>query len=94
MAMHNATILAAENKKLRAANEKIRKKRQKKKSYVGKGGVLSVAEVQESQGRPKTNEEVEIQVVRPSNPEVSIRAPRMCSICRLLEHTARTCPER
>ena len=42
MAMHSATLLAAENRKLRAANEKIHKKRQKKKSYVGKGGVLSI----------------------------------------------------
>lgn len=32
MAMHSAVILAAENKKLRAANERVKKKRQKKKS--------------------------------------------------------------
>jgi hypothetical protein len=45
MAMHNAVILAAENKKLRAANERIKRKRQKKKSYVGRGEVLSAQEV-------------------------------------------------
>jgi hypothetical protein len=49
MAMQSATLLAAENRKLQAANEKIQKKRQKKKSYVGKGGVLSAREVQEAQ---------------------------------------------
>jgi hypothetical protein len=41
MAMQSATILAAENKKLRAANEKVKKKRQNKKSFVGKRGDLS-----------------------------------------------------
>ena len=48
LAMHSATILTAENRKLRTANERIRKKRQKRKSYIGRGGVLSVAEVQEA----------------------------------------------
>jgi len=88
MAMHSVTLLAAENRELRAATEKIKKKRQKKKSYIGRGGVISVAEVQEAQERPRGNEEVEIQVVGPSKPRVSVCAPRMCSICRSLEYTA------
>jgi len=92
--MHSATLLAAENRKLQAANKKIRKKRQKKKSYVGKGGVLSVIEVQEGQNRTVIEVEEEIQVDEQPNPAVSVRAPQMCSICRSLEHTARTCPER
>lgn len=41
MAMHNATILAAENKQLRAANAKVRKKRAKKTAFVGGGGNLT-----------------------------------------------------
>jgi len=45
IAMQNATLFAAENKRLQAANEKIKKKRQKKKSYIGKGGALSAGEV-------------------------------------------------
>ena len=48
IAMQSTVILAAENKKLRATNEKVKRKRQKKKSYVGKGGVLSAREVQEA----------------------------------------------
>jgi hypothetical protein len=67
---------------------------QKKKSYVGRGGVLSAIEVWEAQGRLRANEEVEIHMVNQPNPEVSMRAPRTCSIYRSLEHTARTCPER
>ena len=94
MAMHSATILAAENRKLRAANEKVKKKRQKKRSYVGRGGVLSAMEFQEAQRGSRTNIEVEIPVVEQPSRELLSRAPQMCSICKLLEHTACTCPER
>jgi hypothetical protein len=48
MSMQSTAILATEIKKLQAANEKVKKKRQKKKLYVGKGGVLSAQEVQEA----------------------------------------------
>jgi hypothetical protein len=94
MAMQSATILAAENKKLRVANERVKRKRQKKKSYVGQGGVLSAQEVQEAQRGVGNRIEGSIhEVEQPSQPGPS-RAPRMCSICRSLGHTARTCPER
>lgn len=94
MAMHNATLLAAENRKLRAANEKVRKKREKRKTYVGKGGSLTALEVQEAQRVVAIQEEVENPVVeQPVQPSRS-RAPRMCSLCRSLDHTARTCPKR
>jgi len=94
MAMHNATILAAENRQLRAANARVQKKRAKKTVFVGRGGVLTGQEVLEGQNQPVTHDEVRIQVVELPTPSVSIRAPRMCSVCRSLEHTARTCPER
>jgi len=94
MAMQSAVILAAENKKLRAANEKVKKKRQKKKSYIGKGGVLSAQEVQEAHRGVGNKVESNIPMIeQPSQPGPS-RAPQMCSICRSLDHTARSCPER
>ena len=94
IAMQSAVLLAAENKKLRAGNENIKKKRQKNKSYIGRGGVLSAQEVQEAQMEVGNRGEDEIQVVeQPSQPS-SLRAPRMCSICRSLAHNARTCPDR
>jgi len=34
---------------------------------------------------------VEIEVVKQPYPKVLTRAPRTCSICKSLEHTARTC---
>jgi hypothetical protein len=92
--MHNATILAAENRQLQAANARVQKKRAKKTVFVGRGGVLTGQEVLEGQNQPITHNKVRIQVVEPPTPSVSIRAPRMCSVYRSLEHTARTCPER
>ena len=41
MAIYNATILAAENRQLQAANKKVQKKRAKKIVYIGKGGTLT-----------------------------------------------------
>ena len=72
----------------------LSQKRQKKKSYVGRGGVLSAQEVQEAQRGVGIEVEKEVQVVEQVAAPASIRAPRMCSICRSLDHTARTCPER
>jgi hypothetical protein len=94
MAMHSATILAAENMSLWAANKRVKRKRQKRRSYVGKGGASTAAEVQEGQNQAIIEVEEEVQVVQQPEIKVSNRAPRMCSICRSLVHTARTCPER
>ncbi len=43
--MQSAILITAENRKLQAANKKVKKKKRKKKSYVSKEGALSVAEV-------------------------------------------------
>ena len=94
MAMQSATILAAENKKLCAANERVKKKRQKKKSYIGKGEVLNAGEVQEAQRGVVIEGEVGNLVVEQAGQPGPSRAPRTCSICRSLAHTAHTCPER
>jgi hypothetical protein len=94
MAMHSAAILAAENTSLRAANERVKRKRQKRRSYVGKGGASTAVEVQEGQNQAIIDVEEGVQVVQQPEIRVQNRAPRMCSICRSLEHTARTCLER
>ena len=94
LAMHNATFLAAENRKLRAANERVKKKRAVKKSFVRKGGVLQVSEVQNRLNQATADIEVVNQVVDQNVASVRTRAPAKCSICKSLEHTARTCPDR
>jgi len=92
MAMHSAVILAAENTSLRAANKRVKRKRQKKRSYVGRGGASTAVEVQEDQNQAIIEVEEEVQAVQQPEIRVSNRALRMCSICRSLAHTARTCP--
>jgi hypothetical protein len=42
----------------------------------------------------KSRVEEETIAVENSNITGSVRAPRMCSVCRSIEHTARACPER
>jgi hypothetical protein len=44
MAMHSVVLLATENKKLRAANERQKRKRQLKRRYISKESTLSGAE--------------------------------------------------
>ena len=44
MAMNSAMLLAEENRQLRAENERQKSKRAKKRSYIAKGGVLTVEE--------------------------------------------------
>jgi hypothetical protein len=92
--MHNATFLAAENRKLRAANERVKKKRAVKKAFVRKGGVLQVSEVQNRLNQATVDVEVVNQVVDQNVALARTRAPAKCSICKSLEHTARTCPDR
>jgi hypothetical protein len=91
IAMHSAVLLADENKKLRAANERQKKKRAVRRSYIATGGVLTVQE-----GLNRTaivDTEVSGQVTGGAV-EPRMRAPRTCSMCKSLEHTARTCLNR
>ena len=94
LAMHNATLFAAENRQLRAANEKVKKKRAVKKLFVRKGGVLRVSEVQNKLNQATADIEVVDQVVDQNVAPARARASAKCSICKSLEHTARTCPDR
>jgi hypothetical protein len=88
MAMHSAVLLADENKKLRAANERQKKKRAVRRSYIATGGVLTVQEglnrfvIANTEPAGQSTGGVE---------ERRIRAPRTCSMCKSLKHTARTC---
>ena len=91
MAMHNAALLAEENKQLRTANERQKKKRAVRRSYVAKGGVLTV---QEGLSQLQTADTVVAdEVYDPSN-GLQTRAPRTCSMCKSLAHTAPRCPLR
>ena len=74
---------------MRIENQRQKKKRAKRRSYIATGGVLTVQEGLDLsqtaneglQGRVATEEAI-----------VRTRAPRTCSMCKSLSHTARTCP--
>jgi hypothetical protein len=91
LAMNEKVLLADEVTKLRAANARVVKKRQKKKSYVGNKEVRSVAEVQQAQEQHTERVEEEIVTVEETTSTQLVRPLRMCSMCRSTEHTARTC---
>ena len=86
--MHNAVLLAEENRQLRAENEKQKRKRATKRSFIQSGGVLTVQEGLERSQVGNTGPE---ERTEEPEQELQIRAPRTCSLCRSLEHTARTC---
>jgi hypothetical protein len=89
MAMHSAALLADENKKLRTANERQKKKRAVRRSYIATGGVLTV---QEGLNRSVIMDSEPVGQFTGRAGEQRIRAPRTCSMCKSLEHTAPTCP--
>jgi hypothetical protein len=42
--MHSAALLAAENRELRAANEKRKRKRERRRIYIGQEDALTIKE--------------------------------------------------
>jgi hypothetical protein len=89
LAMNSAVLLAEENRQLRHEVKRQKRKKAKKRTFIAKGGVLTVQE-----GRDLSQNAtivVESGVVY-QEATVQPRAPRMCSLCRSLLHTARTCP--
>ncbi|KAL1957115.1 hypothetical protein VTO42DRAFT_6373 [Malbranchea cinnamomea] len=87
MAMHNAAILAAHIRKLRAENEKRKRKRETRHQE----GDLTV---EEGIHHVRRLNEGETGVVEQPEEPPQKRVARQCSICGALEHTARTCSQR
>jgi hypothetical protein len=80
-----------ENEKLRTKNQRQKRKRVQKRSYLARGGILTVAK---AQSLIETERESRTEAVASVLGERRQRAPPKCSICQSLEHNARTCPER
>ena len=91
MAMSSAVLLASENEKLRIENQRQKKKRAKKRTYIARGGVLSGAE---GASRAQAAREGVVERAAEAAAERPQRVPRKCSMCESTEHTARTCPRR
>jgi hypothetical protein len=91
MAMHNAVLLASQNEKLYAENQRQKRKRAQRRSYITRGGVLTG---NEGQILIERGEDSRTEAVEDVSSGVRQRAPPKCSICSSLEHNARACPER
>lgn len=91
LAMHSAVLLASQNEKLYVENQRQKRKRGQKRSYLRRGGVLSGAE---GHSLIENRENSCTEVVEDVLSGVRQRAPPKCSLCSSLEHNARTCPER
>jgi DDE superfamily endonuclease/Tc5 transposase DNA-binding domain/helix-turn-helix, Psq domain len=92
MAMNSAVLLAEENRQLRHENERQKKKRAKKRTFIATGGVLTNQEGIARQQRSQVTNIVPEREVVTVEATVKTRAPRTCSMCKSLLHTARTCP--
>ena len=66
-------------------NQRQKRKKAQRRTYIAKGGVLSGAE---GASRASAAKEGAAAAKRPQ------RAPRKCSMCTSTGHTARTCPRR
>lgn len=91
---HENTLLAAEVRSLRKANEALSKRRRAKKKYIRQGGTLTIEEAHDIIAQEEAIEQV--QRDRPSR-EVSQNREyltiRHCSSCGNTGHNARTCQE-
>ena len=89
MAMHSAVLLASENDKLRAANERQKKKRKQGRSYVVKGGTLTVEEAQKLMHEPEAS-----QNPAPAQGGAQGKRARLpsCYLCYAFDHVAAECP--
>jgi hypothetical protein len=91
LAMQNAVLLAEENRQLRSENTRQKRKRAKKRAFIATGDILTVQE-----GRDLSQNTTIMPESGAAHQEESRqpRAQRKCSMCKSVEHTARTCPLR
>ena len=94
LSMNLTVLLTEEVRQLRAANVKQVKKRARPRRFLATGGTLTVQEAL-ALSEPAVQPVIEpVGGVVADESDVRPRAPRTCSICRSLSHTARTCPEK
>jgi hypothetical protein len=97
LAMHGATVLAKENRDLRATNEKQKQKRQRSKKQLPYRDGISIQEARElisypnQAGEASNSTAVEVDT---SASQLASRAPPRCSDCRNIGHRRLQCPNR
>jgi hypothetical protein len=91
---HEMTLLSAEVRSLRAANEALSKRRRAKKSRVRQGGALTVEDAQDILAQKDVDEQVRRDIREAgSNRKEGQPSGRYCRTCGKAGHNARTCHE-
>ncbi|KAF7569858.1 hypothetical protein PtrM4_122730 [Pyrenophora tritici-repentis] len=91
LAMQSAVILAEENKKLRAENQRQRQKQEQQRQYIASSGVL---QAQQAQQIATEAERVVMGGDQNQTGERRQRAPPTCTKCHVQEHTRNSCRAR
>jgi hypothetical protein len=88
LAMQSATILAEENTKLRASNQRRKRKRAQRRQYVASGGALQAQEgralITVAEGGVQEGDQPQVARAR-------TRAPPTCSKCHIQGHNRTQC---
>jgi hypothetical protein len=91
---HEMTLLSAEVRTLRAANEALSKRRRAKKTRIRQGGALTVEDAQDVSAQKEAEEQAR-RDKRSEGGRLSEGKPssRRCGTCGETGHNARTCLE-
>jgi len=91
---HELTLVNAELRTLRAANEALSKRRRAKKNRIRQGGALTVKDAHDIMAQDEVNEQIRRdRRSRGVNREEGISTARRCGTCGKTGHNARTCQE-
>jgi hypothetical protein len=88
LAMQSATILAEENQKLRASNQRQRQKRQQRRQYIARGGAL---QAEEGRALVAAAQIAISQGDQEGAAPARSRAPPTCSKCHIQGHNRTQC---
>jgi hypothetical protein len=91
---HEVTLLSAELRSLRQANEALSKRRRAKRTRLRQGGVLTIEDAHDILAQEEVNEQIR-RDRRPSRVDGIEGQPRIrrCGTCQQTGHNSRTCQE-
>jgi len=91
---HKMTLLTAEVRTLRTANEALSKRRRAKRTRVQQGGVLTIEEGSDILARKNAMKEVKANTrVLRGGLNTDLPSTKRCDFCKKPGHNTRTCQE-
>jgi hypothetical protein len=92
--MHRVTLLVAENKELRQANEILSRRRRAKRTRLQRGGAMTIQDESQEVDQIDVNTQVAAESSRRGGRGRSVGpSVRRCGVCSRTGHNARTCQE-